>query len=118
MANADIDLSKVVLVAVKLVLYAGSIWPEASSKTNLWSWKLHVDSMNPKTFLNNYMKLSFIFKGLSGELIPFLCSGSHVYQKDCQPSAIHTFTEALSISVPPISVRPCVLKVRVLTKTP
>ncbi|XP_064648217.1 transformation/transcription domain-associated protein-like isoform X2 [Lineus longissimus] len=48
--------------------------------------------------------------GLSGELIPFLCSGSHVYQKDCQPSAIHTFTEALSISVPPISVRPCVLK--------
>lgn len=48
---------------------------------------------------------------LSGELIPFLCSGSHVVQKDCHPSAIHTFVEALSMCVPPVSIRPIVLKV-------
>ncbi|XP_074658755.1 transformation/transcription domain-associated protein-like [Tubulanus polymorphus] len=47
---------------------------------------------------------------LEVEMIPFLSSGSHVIQKDCQPSAIHTFTEALSVSVPPVPIRKCVLK--------
>ena len=33
---------------------------------------------------------------LAAEIVPFICSGSHVIQKDCQPSALNTFVEALS----------------------
>ncbi|KAL3832377.1 hypothetical protein ACJMK2_024027 [Sinanodonta woodiana] len=47
---------------------------------------------------------------LGGELVPFMCSGSHVIQKDCHPSSIHTFVEGLARCVPPVPVRPCVLK--------
>ncbi|XP_048245320.1 transformation/transcription domain-associated protein-like isoform X4 [Haliotis rufescens] len=47
---------------------------------------------------------------LGAELVPFLCSGSHVIQKDCQPSAVHCFLEGLALCVPPIPIRPCVLK--------
>lgn len=41
---------------------------------------------------------------------PFLCSGSHQAQRDCQPSALNCFVEAMSQCVPPIPIRPCVLK--------
>uniref|UniRef100_A0AAY5EIW4 Transformation/transcription domain-associated protein n=1 Tax=Electrophorus electricus TaxID=8005 RepID=A0AAY5EIW4_ELEEL len=47
---------------------------------------------------------------LSGEMGPFLCSGSHQSQRDCQPSALNCFVEATSQCVPPIPIRPCVLK--------
>ncbi|KAM9715621.1 transformation/transcription domain-associated protein isoform 2-T3 [Menidia menidia] len=47
---------------------------------------------------------------LSGEMSPFLCSGSHQAQRDCQPSALNSFVEAMSQCVPPIPIRPCVLK--------
>ncbi|XP_076856386.1 transformation/transcription domain-associated protein isoform X1 [Brachyhypopomus gauderio] len=47
---------------------------------------------------------------LSGEMGPFLCSGSHQAQRDCQPSALNCFVEATSQCVPPIPIRPCVLK--------
>ncbi|XP_076072619.1 transformation/transcription domain-associated protein-like isoform X5 [Mytilus galloprovincialis] len=47
---------------------------------------------------------------LGGELIPFMCSGSHVIQKDCHPSSIHTFLEGLSHCVPPVQIRACVMK--------
>ncbi|XP_024913092.1 transformation/transcription domain-associated protein [Cynoglossus semilaevis] len=47
---------------------------------------------------------------LSGEISPFLCSGSHQAQRDCQPSALNCFVEAMSQCVPPIPIRPCVLK--------
>ncbi|KAI5103190.1 transformation/transcription domain-associated protein isoform X3, partial [Silurus meridionalis] len=47
---------------------------------------------------------------LSGEVGPFLCSGSHQAQRDCQPSALNCFVEAMSQCVPPIPIRPCVLK--------
>uniref|UniRef100_A0A8C5E214 Transformation/transcription domain-associated protein n=1 Tax=Gouania willdenowi TaxID=441366 RepID=A0A8C5E214_GOUWI len=47
---------------------------------------------------------------LSGEMSPFLCSGSHQAQRDCQPSALNCFVEAMSQCVPPIRIRPCVLK--------
>ncbi|KAJ8314001.1 hypothetical protein KUTeg_008562 [Tegillarca granosa] len=47
---------------------------------------------------------------LGGELIPFMCSGSHVIQKDCHPSSIHTFLEGLSHCVPSVQIRPIVLK--------
>ena len=49
-------------------------------------------------------------QALSVELVPFLCSGAHVIQKDCQPSAINTFAEALSLCSPPIRIKPCLLK--------
>ena len=45
------------------------------------------------------------------EIWPFLCSGSHVNQIDCHPSAVHTFTEALSRCKPPIPIRPSCIKV-------
>ncbi|XP_058851892.1 transformation/transcription domain-associated protein isoform X5 [Acipenser ruthenus] len=47
---------------------------------------------------------------LSGEISPFLCSGSHQAQRDCQPSALNCFVEGMSQCVPPIPIRPCVLK--------
>ncbi|XP_067100393.1 transformation/transcription domain-associated protein isoform X3 [Osmerus mordax] len=47
---------------------------------------------------------------LSGEMSPFLCSGSHQSQRDCQPSALNCFVESMSQCVPPIPIRPCVLK--------
>lgn len=49
-------------------------------------------------------------QSLSGEMSPFLCSGSHQAQRDCQPSALNCFVEAMSQCVPPIPIRPCVLK--------
>lgn len=71
-------------------------------------------------FLNNVSALKYTYvclwhlsieQILGGELIPFMCSGSHVIQKDCHPSSIHTFLEGLSHCVPPVPIRPCVLKV-------
>uniref|UniRef100_A0A670YB86 Transformation/transcription domain associated protein n=1 Tax=Pseudonaja textilis TaxID=8673 RepID=A0A670YB86_PSETE len=47
---------------------------------------------------------------LAGEISPFLCSGSHQVQRDCQPSALNCFVEAMSQCVPPTPIRPCVLK--------
>lgn len=56
------------------------------------------------------MRPAFPLQALSGELSPFLCSGSHQAQRDCQPSALNCFVEAMSQCVPPIPIRPCVLK--------
>ena len=47
---------------------------------------------------------------LASEIIPFICSGTHVIQKDCHPSAIATFIEALSHCQPPIPMRPALMK--------
>jgi len=47
---------------------------------------------------------------LTVDIIPFLCSGAHEIQKNCQPSALNTFVEALSRCHPPISMRPFVMK--------
>ncbi|KAK7109588.1 transformation/transcription domain-associated protein-like isoform X2 [Littorina saxatilis] len=49
-------------------------------------------------------------QNLAMNLGPFFCSGSHVCQKDCQPSAIHTFLEAASQCVPPIPIKHTTLK--------
>ncbi|KAK7066693.1 hypothetical protein SK128_022508, partial [Halocaridina rubra] len=49
-------------------------------------------------------------QGIASEVIPFLCSGAHVIQKDCHPSALHTFTEALAQCQPPIVIRPANMK--------
>ena len=47
---------------------------------------------------------------LASEIIPFICSGSHVIQKDCQPSALNTFVEALSRCQPGIAIPSTLLK--------
>ncbi|MEQ2174097.1 hypothetical protein GOODEAATRI_004275, partial [Goodea atripinnis] len=57
-----------------------------------------------------YPESSGRLDALSGEMSPFLCSGSHQAQRDCQPSALNCFVEAMSQCVPPIPIRPCVLK--------
>ncbi|XP_033222256.1 transformation/transcription domain-associated protein [Belonocnema kinseyi] len=47
---------------------------------------------------------------LIAEMVPFICSGTHVIQKDCHPSAIATFVEALAHCNPPVPMRPAVMK--------
>ncbi|XP_075538774.1 transcription-associated protein Nipped-A isoform X6 [Dermacentor variabilis] len=47
---------------------------------------------------------------LAGELVPFLCSGSHVVQKDCHPNAIGAFVEALAQCSPPVAIKPALIK--------
>ena len=49
-------------------------------------------------------------ESLAAEVIPFICSGSHVIQKDCQPSALNTFVEALSRCQPGIAIPSTLLK--------
>ena len=42
---------------------------------------------------------------------PFICSGSHVVQKDCHPSALSTFVDAVFQCGPPaIPLKPCIVK--------
>lgn len=40
------------------------------------------------------------------EILPFITSGTHIVQKECYPSAINTFVEALSRCNPPIQIAP------------
>jgi transformation/transcription domain-associated protein len=47
---------------------------------------------------------------LSCELVPFICSGAHTIQRDCQPSALNTFVEAVSRCQPPVEIKPSLLK--------
>lgn len=47
---------------------------------------------------------------LGREIIPFLCSGAHVFQRDCNPSAVGAFMEAVSRCQPPIQMRPILIK--------
>ena len=42
---------------------------------------------------------------------PFICSGSHVVQKDCHPSALSTFVDAVFQCGPPtVPLKPCIIK--------
>jgi transformation/transcription domain-associated protein len=43
---------------------------------------------------------------LANEMVPFLCSGVHVIQQNCQPSAMSTFVESLCQCVPSIPIKP------------
>ncbi|XP_031330601.1 transformation/transcription domain-associated protein-like [Photinus pyralis] len=47
---------------------------------------------------------------LSPEILAFITSGTHIIQKDCHPSAINTFVEALSRCNPPIQIAPPLMK--------
>merc|ERR1719391_1508094 len=49
-------------------------------------------------------------EALAGELVPFVCSGSHVIQKDCHPSSLNTFLEAISRCQPGVAIPASVLK--------
>ena len=51
-------------------------------------------------------------QALSGEVSPFMCSGSHVTQMDSHPSAIGAFLEGVLRCQPQPPVRSCVLKVK------
>ena len=50
-------------------------------------------------------------QALSGELSPFMCSGGHVPQMDCHPSAVGCFLEGVVRCNPQPSIRSCILKV-------
>ena len=43
-------------------------------------------------------------ESLSNELVPFICSGAHIIQQNCHPSALNTFVEAVSRCQPAIEV--------------
>lgn len=45
-------------------------------------------------------------QSLDREIIPFLSSGTHVIQKDCHPSALNTFIEALTHCEPRVYLPP------------
>ena len=49
-------------------------------------------------------------ESLSNEIVPFICSGAHIIQRDCHPSALNTFVEAVSRCQPPIDIKPALLK--------
>ena len=42
---------------------------------------------------------------LAAESNAFMCSGTHIVQKDCLPSALNTFVEAVTRCDPPIQAR-------------
>ncbi|CAG9767854.1 unnamed protein product [Ceutorhynchus assimilis] len=47
---------------------------------------------------------------LGPEMTPFITSGTHIIQKDCQPSAMNTFVEALFRCTPQIEMEPPTMK--------
>ncbi len=47
---------------------------------------------------------------LTGELGPFLCSGSHLHQTDCYRSSVNALVEGMANCSPPVPIRPTVLK--------
>ena len=49
-------------------------------------------------------------QALASEMVPFLCSGAHVVQKECSPSALNTFIEGLSRCVPSVPIKPCLMR--------
>ena len=101
------------------VVYEGFLGCLLKDKVNDIS--IHTCCGNDKTIIleiciytspiNNHTFYPCTPQALAGELGPFLCSGSHVIQKDCHPSAIHSFVEAMCQCLPNIPIRPCILKV-------
>lgn len=72
----------------------------------------HMDTqLAEKVWLDIFPRLWSIMEegqqqALVREIVPFLASGTHVIQKDCHPSAINTFVEALSHCEPPVYLPP------------
>ncbi|GLH10296.1 Transcription-associated protein 1, partial [Gryllus bimaculatus] len=58
-----------------------------------------------------HMEKTLAERNIVADLVPFLSSGAHVIQKDCQPSSLNTFVEALTLcDNPPISIKPTLMK--------
>ncbi|XP_058465654.1 transcription-associated protein 1 isoform X1 [Malaya genurostris] len=72
----------------------------------------HMDTvLAEKVWLDVFPRLWSILdqgqqQSLDREIVPFLSSGTHIIQKDCHPSALHTFVEALSHCNPTVSIPP------------
>ncbi|XP_035793214.1 transcription-associated protein 1-like isoform X2 [Anopheles albimanus] len=72
----------------------------------------HMDTqLAEKVWLDLFPKLWELLdanqqQSLDREIIPFLSSGAHIIQKDCAPSALHTFVEALAQCQPPVYLPP------------
>lgn len=49
-------------------------------------------------------------QAFTAEIAPFLTSGGHIIQKDCHPSALNTFVEALNRCSPPVTIIPPLMK--------
>lgn len=49
-------------------------------------------------------------KVVSGEMSAFVASGAHLIQKDCHPSALNTFVEAMTRCTPSIPIKPMVMR--------
>ncbi|XP_065334181.1 transformation/transcription domain-associated protein isoform X2 [Cloeon dipterum] len=46
---------------------------------------------------------------LQSEMVPFLSSGAHVSQRDCQPSALNALIESVALCDPPIPIKPALM---------
>lgn len=72
----------------------------------------HMDTqLAEKVWLDIFPRLWSILdegqqQSLIREIVPFLASGTHVIQRDCHPSALNTFVEALSHCQPPVYLPP------------
>jgi transformation/transcription domain-associated protein len=75
----------------------------------------HMDTqLAESVWLNVFPRLWSILdegqqQSLDREFVAFLSSGTHVIQKDCNPSAINTFVEALTQCQPPIYIPPSLM---------
>nr|CAH7738958.1 unnamed protein product [Callosobruchus chinensis] len=49
-------------------------------------------------------------QALAQEILPFITSGTHIIQKECHPSAVNTFVEALCRCNPPVQMAPALMK--------
>ncbi|KAI4484537.1 hypothetical protein M0804_007103 [Polistes exclamans] len=76
----------------------------------------HMDTnLAEHVWLDTFPKLWSILdenqhNSLIAEVVPFVCSGAHIIQKDCHPSAIATFVESLAHCQPPVPMRPALMK--------
>lgn len=76
----------------------------------------HMDtSLAERVWLDIFPRLWAILEehqhnSLISEVVPFVASGTHVIQKDCHPSALGTFLEALSQCNPPVLMKPLLIK--------
>lgn len=72
----------------------------------------HMDTqLAEKVWLDVFPRLWSILdqgqqQSLDREIVPFLSSGTHINQRDCHPSALHTFVEALSHCSPSVYIPP------------
>ena len=74
-------------------------------------WK-HLEAVPTLNYIVTRVAWPVWLQSLSNVIGPFVCSGSHVVQKDCHPSALSTFVDAVfqCAGPPSIPLKPCVVK--------